>query len=239
MSKRRLRVIAGPNGSGKSTLTRSLAEDYGVNFGLYVNPDDIEKELRDTNAFDAAGYGIELKPKSFKQFYETHSLRAQANVDYEIKKGHFRLLQPLPARTYFPALFTEYIREQLLKGKRTFSFETVMSDVGKVDFLASAQAQGFKTYLYFVATSDADINQVRVRNRVTKGGHNVDTAKITARYKKSLGNLLPALRHTDTAYIFDNSGNEHRLIAHQIDGRHILDTDNIPRWFEEYVLNRL
>lgn len=33
-------IIAGPNGSGKTILTRQLARD-GVDFGEYINPDDI------------------------------------------------------------------------------------------------------------------------------------------------------------------------------------------------------
>jgi predicted ABC-type ATPase len=37
-------VVAGPNGSGKSTLTRHLIE-VGVDFGEYINPDDIAAEL--------------------------------------------------------------------------------------------------------------------------------------------------------------------------------------------------
>ena len=45
MNKRpRLIVIAGPNGSGKSTLTRHLM-DAGMDFGVYINPDEIAKTL--------------------------------------------------------------------------------------------------------------------------------------------------------------------------------------------------
>ncbi len=33
-------VIAGPNGSGKTTLTRYL-QARGIEFGEYINPDDI------------------------------------------------------------------------------------------------------------------------------------------------------------------------------------------------------
>jgi predicted ABC-type ATPase len=37
-------MIAGPNGSGKTTLTRWLRE-RDVDFGEYINPDDIAEEL--------------------------------------------------------------------------------------------------------------------------------------------------------------------------------------------------
>jgi predicted ABC-type ATPase len=39
-----LLTIAGPNGAGKTTLTRRLLES-GVDFGVYINPDDIAHEL--------------------------------------------------------------------------------------------------------------------------------------------------------------------------------------------------
>jgi predicted ABC-type ATPase len=38
-------MIAGPNGSGKTTLTRMLRRN-GVEFGEYINPDDIAPELQ-------------------------------------------------------------------------------------------------------------------------------------------------------------------------------------------------
>jgi predicted ABC-type ATPase/S-adenosylmethionine/arginine decarboxylase-like enzyme len=42
-------VIAGPNGSGKTSLTQFL-QRQGYDFGEYINPDDIAKDLTGTNA---------------------------------------------------------------------------------------------------------------------------------------------------------------------------------------------
>jgi predicted ABC-type ATPase len=39
-----LLIVAGPNGAGKTTLTRLLREQ-GVEFGEYINPDDIARKL--------------------------------------------------------------------------------------------------------------------------------------------------------------------------------------------------
>jgi len=41
---KRLRIFAGPNGSGKTTLKNVLEKEY---LGVYVNADDIEKELKE------------------------------------------------------------------------------------------------------------------------------------------------------------------------------------------------
>lgn len=43
---RRLRIFAGPNGSGKSTIIH-IVKDAGIDLGMYVNADDINKELID------------------------------------------------------------------------------------------------------------------------------------------------------------------------------------------------
>jgi predicted ABC-type ATPase len=44
MSSKRMRVFAGPNGSGKTTIIKTLKER--IRFGVYVNADDIEKDLK-------------------------------------------------------------------------------------------------------------------------------------------------------------------------------------------------
>jgi predicted kinase len=54
----RLRMFAGPNGSGKTTIKNGLPS---VLFGVYVNPDDLEKALRDEGVLHL-GSGQELLP---------------------------------------------------------------------------------------------------------------------------------------------------------------------------------
>jgi len=45
----RLRIFAGPNGSGKSTFKKMLRQEL---LGVYINPDEIEKEIRDLGFLD-------------------------------------------------------------------------------------------------------------------------------------------------------------------------------------------
>ena len=67
----------------------------------------------------------------------------------------------------------DFIRQKLLEARVSFTFETVMSVPDKVAFLRKAQQFGYRTYLYYVATEDPDINISRVRYRVKMGGHPV------------------------------------------------------------------
>ena len=48
MSNKRLRMFAGPNGSGKSTIFNQIEEK--VDFGVYLNADNIEAELNISNS---------------------------------------------------------------------------------------------------------------------------------------------------------------------------------------------
>lgn len=121
-----------------------------------------------------------------------------------------------------------------------FSFETVMSHTSKVDFLKLANATGFKTYLYFIATVDPKIHKDRVNERVQKGGHGVPENKIEERYYRSLSNLYPAIKAANRAFVIDNSNMSNNLIAEKTnDNQLYLHVSSVPWWFNDYVLSNL
>ena len=108
--------------------------------------------------------------------------------------------------------------------------------------LKQAQAVGYRTYLYYIATEDPEINVNRVRNRVRLGGHPVPEDKIESRYHRSLDLLLEAIANADRAYIFDNSGEnqERTWVAEITEGTTLeLKTDQVPAWFKRVVLDRI
>jgi predicted ABC-type ATPase len=55
--------------------------------------------------------------------------------------------------------------------------------------------------------------------------------KIEARYRRSLGLLPDAVRQSSRAYLFDNSGDAHRLIAEFDSGRLVAVSEPLPGWF--------
>ena len=113
---------------------------------------------------------------------------------------------PVDLNSYHASVITDFIRHQLLEVKASFTFETVMSDPSKIEFMRKARLRGYRTYLYFVCTEDVSINLNRVQIRVAENGHDVDPKKIRERYHRCLGLLPEALLETDRAYLFDNSG---------------------------------
>lgn len=117
-----------------------------------------------------------------------------------------------------------------------------MSHISKVELLNYAKLKGFRTYLYYIATDDPEINISRVKNRVNLGGHNVPENLIIDRYHRSLDLLINALKATDRAYLFDNSTHlsNHVFIAEITNGQELeIKTDYVPSWVQKFVLDKL
>jgi predicted ABC-type ATPase len=136
----------------------------------------------------------------------------------------------------------DFLRQKLLEKRVSFSFETVMSSPDKVVLLQQAQAMGYRTYLYYIATDDPSINVARVKSRVSLGGHDVPEAKITQRYQRSLDLLMEAVKFTNRSYLFDNSrhGGERLWVAEITDGHDLeLKCDPMPLWFQQAIWNKI
>lgn len=236
----RLRLIAGPNGSGKTTLTNSVREKLGAKFGIYVNADDMQRMLSQQQTLDLNLYEINPTKDDFAAFYAAHPLAPRAMLQWDLLDNLFIALETLPGQTYFPTLLADFIREQLLKQGSSFVFETVMSDIGKVELLQRAQNLNYRTYLYYVCIEDPMVNIDRVADRVLNSGHHVPSDKILNRYNRSLENAVKAIAFTNRAYFWDNSGKEHELVAEITEAADAeLLSDEVPVWFEERILNQL
>jgi predicted ABC-type ATPase len=239
----RLRMFAGPNGSGKSTFNQMLSPEL---LGRYVNADEIQKEITQSGCLNVRGYGIECTGADILGFIQSHDLTKKAELGELATRLTFEdgmlWFREVPVNAYFAAVVADFLRHRLLEQRESFTFETVMSSPDKVELVRKAQALGYRTYLYFVATEDPEINVSRVRNRVLLGGHDVPEDKIVSRYARSLGLLMEAIRHTNRAYIFDNSEalQDHQWLAEVTDGKELeLKTDQIPAWFQRSVLDKI
>ena len=230
----RLRMFAGPNGSGKSTIKDVLPPQW---LGVYINADEIEKTVRANGCLNLAAFEVKTDNQELQAFLQASGLLKKAGllaqasqlslVDGSVAFG------PVAVNSYWASVLADFIRHKLLALKVSFTFETVMSSPDKVAFLQKAQQVGYRTYLYFVATEDADINVSRVKYRVQVGGHPVAEDKIRSRYVRSLELLPQAVTYADRAYIFDNSGAERVWVAEVTDGLEIeMKTDEMPAWFK-------
>lgn len=235
-------MFAGPNGSGKSTLKEALEPQW---LGVYVNADDIERSIRDhANTLDLTAFGLAVTQSEVVNFFAESQLIRSAGLQDSVR--HLSVVDgrlafgPLDVNSYHAAVLADFIRQRLLAMRQTVSFETVMSGPDKVALLCQTRRSGYRTYLYFVATDDPAINIARVASRVDQGGHSVPEHKVIERYERSLSKLIDAIRCTDRAYIFDNTGDELLLLAEITDGQEIeLKVDEVPQWFDRAVLAKL
>jgi predicted ABC-type ATPase len=135
-------------------------------------------------------------------------------------------------------MIAEEIRMQLLTCGISFTFETVMSHESKVAFLQMAKERGYRTYLYFIATEDPQINIARVAKRVLNGGHDVPEEKIVSRYYRAIKLLPAALSIVDRGFVFDNSSDKEEWLLETSNSTKEGGTQlefklsNLPKWVE-------
>lgn len=237
----RLRMFAGPNGSGKSTLKSMIRPEL---LGIYINPDEIEKEIREHNFLDLQSYGITTSQQELLDFFTKSSVLKENDSHADLLNLCFNdgklIFHDAITNPYFPSAASDYIYNKLISSGKSFTFETVMSFSGKIDLLKRAQAKGYRTYLYYIATEDPDINISRVNHRVKMGGHSVPKDKIVNRYQRSLDLLMEAVQVTHRAYIFDNSMADKPLwLAEITDGRMLeMKTGQMPAWFKKALWDK-
>ena len=126
------------------------------------------------------------------------------------------------------AQFATALREDAVKNKRDFTFETVLSSSRNVELIKNAKAAGYRIEVVFVLTADPQINVSRVAERVKNGGHDVPNDKIISRYYKSLDNLSELLRFANIMWVVDNSTEKAELIIYYKD--HEISVNETTLW---------
>lgn len=234
----KLRMLAGPNGSGKSTLFNYLRAAFSFPLGYCLNPDDIDRELVRAGRLYLGSWGLQLDEAALMAFVSGHGLAARLSGDIPTVRENALVVGKNYRPGYFTSIFSDLLRRQWMEREESFTFETVMSHPDRVGLLREARRLGYRTYLYYVCTDSSAINAARIASRVAQGGHDVPAAVRDERYRRSLALLPRAIRESTRAYLFDNSGREHRLIA-EYDGPDLVKiSDALPRWFVESVLHR-
>jgi len=235
----RLRMLAGPNGSGKSTLASQLHDDYAVNLYTFLNADLLFAEISKTlkTACPFAIDNAELMDFVTGSTYPDECKAPFLSCRIFIADDDFLIFSVDAVNSYTVAIVADFFKEQYPKRRLSFSFETVFSHPAKIDLLKRAQAFGFRTYMYFIATESPLINLDRIDVRARLGGHDVPKDKATARYYRCLEQIKYALPHLNRAYFFDNSADHSIYFAEYESGKGIqLHADFLPEWFKHFVL---
>ncbi len=116
-------MFAGPNGSGKSTIKSVVPPEL---LGVYLNPAEIEKEIRDRDFLDLRAYGVEMTREEILPFFANSTLLANAGLDDEAKglrfsDGKLSFFEVI-VNGYFASVAADFIRQKLLEKRVSFSF---------------------------------------------------------------------------------------------------------------------
>ena len=232
-------MLAGPNGSGKSTLAAQLSSDYAVNLYRFLNADLLFAEVVQSHR-TACPFSIdnaELVQFVTRSTYPREYKRPFESGEIYIDEEDYLHFSANGINSYSVAIVADFFKEQYLKHRISFSFETVFSHPAKIDILRRAQAAGFKTYMYFVATENPVINVNRIKERVALGGHDVPEEKTRSRYLRCMEQVRYALPYLNRAYFFDNSTEQSIYLAeYESEVGFSLHSELLPSWFRRFVL---
>ena len=80
-----LRMFAGPNGSGKSTIKAILKPEI---ISIYVNADEIEKEIQENGFYDFSAYPFKIDALQLTEYFQNSALLKENNilVSFQLKK---------------------------------------------------------------------------------------------------------------------------------------------------------
>jgi predicted ABC-type ATPase len=119
----------------------------------------------------------------------------------------------------------EYIRRA-----ESFAIETTLAGGWTNSAIEAALQEGFTVRLFYVCVKDPEENIRRVRERVARGGHYVPDEDVRRRYWRSLENAWSLVRIVDQALVYDNSGEEPRLLFEMRSGVVVTIAASLPRW---------
>ena len=119
----------------------------------------------------------------------------------------------------------ELLRGSLLNSRKDFTFETVLSTERNLLLLENAKRSGYRIESVFVLTISAELNVIRVKTRVQKGGHDVPEDKIRKRYSKSLLMLKRLAALSDECVVIDNTELPEVIYKKDADGEIYLSND--------------
>ena len=139
--------------------------------------------------------------------------------------------------SYKAAILAEKMRDDLLEQGAPFCFETVFSHESKIDFLGKASGKEYKIVLVYIHLIDSSLNEARVHQRRTEGGHGVPSEKIHSRIPRTMKHIGTALTIVDEAWILDNSSENNRFkqVATMESGKYTFIEKPIPDWVREIV----
>lgn len=135
---------------------------------------------------------------------------------------------------YRISTLTAQLRDRLLEQGISFCYETVFSHESKIDFIGRAIALGYQVILIYIHLESSTLNEARVSQRITEGGHSVPVDKIHSRIPRTMQHIAKALPLVSEARLLDNSSRDDpfKQIAVVKKGLLTFRIETLPAWAE-------
>lgn len=104
--------------------------------------------------------------------------------------------------------------DELTSHRVDFAFETTLATKSYKNKINIAKKNGYHIILLFYWLQDIELAIERVKQRVSEGGHNIESETIKRRYLNGIKNFFDIyLNIVDEILLFDNSDNKLEYIA--------------------------
>lgn len=95
-----------------------------------------------------------------------------------------------------------------------FGFETTLSGLAHLNLIRRLKRRHYRTNIFYLWVPTADAALSRVRERVSRGGHDIAEPVVRRRFGRSIRNFLSRYRAVaDSWILFNNAGKAPSLIA--------------------------
>ena len=128
-----------------------------------------------------------------------------------------------------------------LTAMRDFMIESNLATQNDYEWIKAMKKKGYDVVLFFLCTSDIEININRVQKRVAEGGHDIPVPIIEHRFKMSLTYLKGSLHLFNKVYLIDNSGETAIKMAEVNNSMLLAKETQVPLWVNEvlYIIERM
>ncbi len=110
----------------------------------------------------------------------------------------------------------------LAKRRVSFAFETTLSGRSYLGLLRKLKSEGYDIHVFFLWLKSVDLALSRIKERVSRGGHDVPEAVVRRRFDRSVENFLDPYGPLAKVWtLFDNSAKIPKVIALERDKRSV------------------
>jgi len=122
--------------------------------------------------------------------------------------------------------------DDLISKNQSFSQEKTLDGQKSEVTIKIAKAEGYFIRMFYVALSSSKECSERIKNRIKKGGHNIQKEDITREFNNRFESLIKVLPLCDEVVFYDNE-NGFAKVAEYKDGELNCNGEFKPNWLKE------